>query len=183
MQRTSRFALVTVCFTALCCVRVEDDHSNLISCATRSDIHSDPLSVVKAAFVYMIIGTLLVVMALSMTVLQRLPLTTSLSYLVVGILLGPFFLGMIQLDPIQQPALLEKVTEVAVVISLFTTGLKLRLPLSDKGSPNAALKHHAKPVKLRGGASCGLLGTSIPAATSAFCQDPKIRSAAENSAE
>ena len=68
-----------------------------------------------------------------MTVLKRLPLTTSLLYLVVGILLGPFFLGLIQLDPVQEPALLEKVTEVAVVISLFTTGLKLRLPLSDKG--------------------------------------------------
>ncbi|HET9884110.1 MAG TPA: cation:proton antiporter [Candidatus Binatia bacterium] len=86
-----------------------------------------------AAVVYVIIGTLLVVMALSRTVLKRLPLTTSLLYLVVGILLGPFFLGMIQLDPVQQPALLEKATEVAVVISLFTTGLKLRLPLSDKG--------------------------------------------------
>lgn len=86
-----------------------------------------------AAVVYVIIGALLVVMALSRTVLKRLPLTTSLLYLVVGILLGPFFLGIIQLDPVQQPALLEKTTEVAVVISLFTAGLKLRLPLSDKG--------------------------------------------------
>jgi sodium/hydrogen antiporter len=88
---------------------------------------------VTAAVVYVIIGTLLVVMALSMSVLKRLPLTTSLLYLIVGILLGPFFLGMIQLDPVQQPALLERTTEVAVVISLFTAGLKLRLPLSDKG--------------------------------------------------
>src|SRR5918995_1314594 len=86
-----------------------------------------------AAIAYVIIGALLVVMALSRTVLKRLPLTTSLLYLVVGILLGRFFLGMIQLDPVQQPALLETATEVAVVISLFTTGLKLRLPLSDKG--------------------------------------------------
>lgn len=86
-----------------------------------------------AAVVYVIIGALLVVMALSMTVLKRLPLTTSLLYLLVGILLGPFFLGMIQLDPVLELALLEKTTEVAVVISLFTTGLKLRLPLSDKG--------------------------------------------------
>ena len=86
-----------------------------------------------AAVLYVIVGTLLVVMALSSTVLKRLPLTTSLLYLVVGILLGPFFLGMIQFDPVKQPALLEKVTEVAVVISLFTTGLKLRLPVSNKG--------------------------------------------------
>ena len=68
-----------------------------------------------AAVVYVIIGALLVVMALTRTVLKRLPLTTSLLYLVVGILLGPFFLGMIQLDPVQQPALFETATEVALL--------------------------------------------------------------------
>jgi sodium/hydrogen antiporter len=88
---------------------------------------------VKVAVVYVIIGALLVVMALSMSVLKRLPLTNSLLYLAVGILLGPFFLGLIQLDAVEQASLLEKITEVAVIISLFTTGLKLRLPLSDNG--------------------------------------------------
>jgi NhaP-type Na+/H+ or K+/H+ antiporter len=72
-------------------------------------------------------------MALSMSVLKRLPLTTSLLYLAVGILLGPLFLGLIQLDPIEHSSLLETFTEVAVIISLFTAGLKLRLPLSEKG--------------------------------------------------
>ncbi len=72
-------------------------------------------------------------MALSTSVLKRLPLTTSLLYLLVGVLLGPFFFGVIQLDPVQEPGFLEKATEVAVVISLFTAGLKLRLPLSDRG--------------------------------------------------
>jgi sodium/hydrogen antiporter len=88
---------------------------------------------VKVAVVYVIIGALLVAMALSMSVLKRLPLTNSLLYLAVGILLGPFFLGSIQLDPVEQASLLEKITEVAVIISLFTTGLKLRLPLSETG--------------------------------------------------
>ena len=87
----------------------------------------------KVAVVYVIIGALLVVMALSMSVLKRLPLTNSLLYLAVGILLGPFFLGLIQLDAVEQASLLEKITEVAVIISLFKTGLKLRLPLSDNG--------------------------------------------------
>ncbi len=87
----------------------------------------------KVAVVYVIIGALLVVMALSMSMLKRLPLTNSLLYLSVGILLGPFLLGSIQLDPIEQASLLEKITEVAVIVSLFTTGLKLRLPLSETG--------------------------------------------------
>jgi NhaP-type Na+/H+ or K+/H+ antiporter len=93
-----------------------------------------------------------------MTVLKRLPLTTSLLYLVVGVLLGPFFLGMIQLDRVQQPALLEKATEVAVVISLFTTGLKLRLPLSDKGwrlAPTARACVHDHNGWTRGANRCG----------------------------
>ena len=87
----------------------------------------------KVAVVYVIIGALLVVMAVSMSLLKRLPLTTSLLYLAVGILLGPFFLGLIQLDPVEHSSLLEGLTEVAVIVSLFTAGLKLRLPLSGKG--------------------------------------------------
>lgn len=53
-------------------------------------------------------------------------------YLVVGIGLGPSGIGLIQLDPMQDAALLERLTEVAVLISLFVAGMKLDLPLTDK---------------------------------------------------
>jgi NhaP-type Na+/H+ or K+/H+ antiporter len=82
---------------------------------------------------FVVVGVLLVVMALSAALLKRLPLTTSILYLAVGLLLGPFVSGMVRLDPVERSALLERFTEVAVIVSLFTAGLKLRLPFSDPG--------------------------------------------------
>jgi NhaP-type Na+/H+ or K+/H+ antiporter len=38
---------------------------------------------------------------------------------------------VLRLDPLADSCLVERVTEVAVIVSLFTAGLKLRLPLSD----------------------------------------------------
>ncbi|MFP2933008.1 cation:proton antiporter [Pyxidicoccus sp. 3LG] len=78
---------------------------------------------------YLIIGLLLVAMALGGSVLKRLPLSTSLLYLGVGFALGRVGLG--HLDPLAQAPLLERLTEVAVIISLFSAGLKLRRPLKD----------------------------------------------------
>src|SRR5688500_16574536 len=72
-------------------------------------------------------------MALSGTLLKRLPLTTALLYLLVGAALGPGGAGLIRLHPVRSAALFERATEFAVIVSLFTAGLKLRLPLSDRG--------------------------------------------------
>src|SRR5688572_33278580 len=71
-------------------------------------------------------------MALAGTLVKRLPLTTSLLYLLVGVALGPWGFGLIRLDPVRSSALLERLTEFAVLVSLFTAGLKLRTPLSDR---------------------------------------------------
>jgi NhaP-type Na+/H+ or K+/H+ antiporter len=76
-----------------------------------------------------IVGVVFIFMALSATVLKRLPLTSSILYLGIGILLGPIGLGFIKLDPLKDAELLERITEVALLISLFTGGLKLRTPL------------------------------------------------------
>ncbi len=83
------------------------------------------------AIFYLVAGLLLVGMALAGSVLQRLPLTASLLYLVVGVGLGPAGTGLLDLDPLAQAALLERLTEVAVVVSLFTAGLKLRVDWRD----------------------------------------------------
>lgn len=80
--------------------------------------------------IFVVIGALFISMALAGSVLKRLPLSTSMLYLGVGVLLGPFGLGLIRIDPIEQAKLLERVTEVAVLVSLFTAGLKLRPLLS-----------------------------------------------------
>ena len=80
---------------------------------------------------YIVIGLLLVGMALSGSVLKRLPLSTSMLYLAVGFGLGPYGFGLIRLDPVRDSALLERFAEVAVIVSLFTAGLKLRVGLRD----------------------------------------------------
>jgi NhaP-type Na+/H+ or K+/H+ antiporter len=52
-------------------------------------------------------------------------------YLLAGVVLGPLGFGLMKINPIQQAEALERVTEIAVIISLFTSGLKLRVPLKD----------------------------------------------------
>jgi sodium/hydrogen antiporter len=80
---------------------------------------------------FIIIGLILVVMALSSTVLKRLPLTTSIMYLAIGAALGSYGIGLVNIQADDHTVFLERITEVAVIVSLFTAGLKLRAPWSD----------------------------------------------------
>jgi len=80
---------------------------------------------------YLTVGVLLVVMALAGSVLKRLPLTASMFYLAAGLAMGQVGAGLLNVDPLRDAVLLERITEVAVIISLFTAGLKLRLPVTD----------------------------------------------------
>ena len=81
----------------------------------------------------LIIGALLVTMALAGTLLRRLPLSTAMLYLAAGFGIGPAGLALMAPDPLVYSVILERASEVAVLISLFAVGLKLGLPLSDKG--------------------------------------------------
>ena len=79
-----------------------------------------------------IIGVLLIVLVLSGTLLKRLPLSTAMLYLATGFVLGPAGWSVLTINPLAHAALLERVAEVAVLISLFSVGLKLGLPLSNR---------------------------------------------------
>ncbi len=79
-----------------------------------------------------IVGLLLVVMALSATMLDRLPLSTSMLYLLAGLAVSPYGLGLLTVDPLQHTVLLERLTEMVVLVSLFTAGLKLSPGLRDR---------------------------------------------------
>lgn len=81
---------------------------------------------------YLVIGGLLVAMALASSMLKRLPLSASMLYLALGFVLGPAVLGALEIPPLRESAIVERITEVVVVISLFTTGLKLRVPLHER---------------------------------------------------
>ncbi len=77
------------------------------------------------------VGALLLLMALLSAVVERLPISTSLIYLMVGLGLGPLGFGLMQLNVDTQRVWLETLTEIAVIVSLFVGGLRLRLPLKN----------------------------------------------------
>ena len=76
-------------------------------------------------------GALLLGVALTRNLLKSWPLSTAIIYLGMGILLGPLVLNELHFEPLKHTELLERVTEIAVIISLFSAGLKLRLPFED----------------------------------------------------
>ena len=78
-----------------------------------------------------IFGLLLIAKTLGGSFINRLPLSAAMVYLGVGIAIGPIGIGLIRLDALDNRVLLERLTEVAVLISLFTAGMKLELPLSN----------------------------------------------------
>jgi NhaP-type Na+/H+ or K+/H+ antiporter len=80
---------------------------------------------------FIVIGAVFVLMALTGSVVQRLPLSTAMLYLAAGVLVGPHALGLARFDAIAEAAIIERITEVAVIVSLFSAGLKLRVPLRD----------------------------------------------------
>ncbi|HWP86793.1 MAG TPA: cation:proton antiporter, partial [Burkholderiales bacterium] len=83
------------------------------------------------SFWFLVAGALLLLMALVGSAVDRLPLSPGLIYLLVGVALGPAGLGIVSLDPMGRSPELMLGCEIALVISLFTVGLKLRTSLSD----------------------------------------------------
>ena len=79
----------------------------------------------------LLIGVLLLVMAVFASTVKRLPITATIVYLLIGFALGLAGFGVVALDPIGDAPWLRRAAEIAVILSLFSVGLKLRLPLRD----------------------------------------------------
>ena len=77
---------------------------------------------------FLLIGGLLLFMGMSGALLRRAPATSAIIYLGVGLLFGPTGLGLYHFNPLKESALLELLTEVAVLISLYATGVKMPVP-------------------------------------------------------
>lgn len=75
----------------------------------------------------LVIGLLLLGVTLGSGWISRLPLSYALIYLIVGILLGPYGAGLIQLRP--NAEFLERLSEFVVIVSVFSCGLKMNRPL------------------------------------------------------
>ncbi len=84
-----------------------------------------------AAFWFVLVGGLLVAIALLGRFLDRMPVSPAMIYLVVGFVLGPAVFNVLELHPLRELTLLEAITEVALLIALFTVGIKMRVPIGD----------------------------------------------------
>jgi sodium/hydrogen antiporter len=81
---------------------------------------------------FLLVGALLLLMVVLQSAVKRLPVSPAMIYLLLGLALGPEVLGLIDFDPFEHSRVLEHVTELAVLVSLFTVGLKIRLPLRER---------------------------------------------------
>lgn len=76
-----------------------------------------------------VLGAVLLTLALTSSYLRWMPVTTSAVCLLLGIAIGPLGADLLHLDIKGSARWMEHLTEVAVLFSLFVSGLKLRLPL------------------------------------------------------
>jgi NhaP-type Na+/H+ or K+/H+ antiporter len=82
---------------------------------------------------FLLIGALLTALGLTAAAIRRLPLTTAMVYLAVGLLIGPTGFYLFHFNPLQQSRVLEIVTELAVLLSLFSAGIKMPVPFTWTG--------------------------------------------------
>jgi NhaP-type Na+/H+ or K+/H+ antiporter len=112
---------------------------------------------------FVITGALLIGMALTSTVLKRLPVTAAMFYLAVGVVLGPWGLGLLDVGMLDDTAVIEWLAEIAVIISLFTAGLKLRLPITDRRwRPALLLASAGMVLTISGVTAFGMWALGLP---------------------
>lgn len=71
-------------------------------------------------------------MAIAATLIRRLPLSTSMLYLPLGWALGPNGLDAIHIHIVNDAAVVEQITKAIILLSLFSAGLKMRLPITSR---------------------------------------------------
>jgi NhaP-type Na+/H+ or K+/H+ antiporter len=74
-----------------------------------------------------LVGGLLLLMSLASGWIRRLPLTSFSLYLLAGIIVGPWVLDLLDVNFADHALVTARLTEMALVVSLFLTGLKLRV--------------------------------------------------------
>jgi sodium/hydrogen antiporter len=75
----------------------------------------------------LVIGILLLGVTLGSGWIERLPLSYALIYLVAGVLLGSYGIGLIKIRP--DAEFLQRLSEFVVIVSVFGCGLKINRPL------------------------------------------------------
>lgn len=81
---------------------------------------------------FILIGALMLVRGLWSPAIAGLPFTSAMLYLIIGLMLGPLALGLFKFEPLNEAEVIEPIAEVAVLISLFSAGIKMPVPCTLK---------------------------------------------------
>ena len=79
-----------------------------------------------------LVGILLTGMALTQSFIDRIPVSSAMVYLAVGLAVSPLWLDLAHFDLPSTAHLVERGTEAVVLVSLFTSGLKMSVGLGDR---------------------------------------------------
>lgn len=79
---------------------------------------------------FLLVGLLMLARGLAATTISRSPFTSAIVYLGVGIVLGPSLFNILNFDPAKEAVLLGMLTQVALLISLFSAGIKMPVPFT-----------------------------------------------------
>ncbi|MFO1350043.1 MAG: cation:proton antiporter [Gammaproteobacteria bacterium] len=86
----------------------------------------------NAALWFLVAGALLIFAVVTRSLAQRMWFSSAMFYLGAGLAIGPAGFGVTGMDAVKDSWFLERLTEIAVILSLFTTGLKLSPALADR---------------------------------------------------
>lgn len=89
---------------------------------------------------FILLGSLLLVVGFTASYIKTVPVTSAIVYLFIGFVVGPMGFGLFHFNPLEESALLELLTESAVLISLYCAGVKMPAPVT--------LKRWRNPLRL-----------------------------------
>ena len=116
---------------------------------------------------FVAVGLLTASMGTLGPLLKRVWLSAPQAQMLAGVAIGPLGLGLIDLTWTRDATLLEVLSEVAVIVSLYAAGMKMRLPAIDRRwvTPlTLAFLTMAATVALAAGAGRAVLGLPLSAA-------------------
>jgi NhaP-type Na+/H+ or K+/H+ antiporter len=111
---------------------------------------------------YLVAGFILVLLALSSTLIDRAPASPAMIYLALGVALGPLGADVIRLDVADDAHMIELLAELAVLISVFNAGLKMATSVADgRWALAVRLAFVAVPLTVVLLAGSGMLGWGL----------------------
>lgn len=81
---------------------------------------------------FILLGSLLLLVGFTAAYIKTVPATSAIVYLLIGFVLGPMGFGLFHFNPLEESALMELLTEIAVLISLYCAGVKMPAPVTFK---------------------------------------------------